>query len=235
MTRQVFVNHVGFDFAKPSMPCRFSIFFCGCKQPKSIHIRFLRAKVRILSDNKELFRKKIVSLPPPRGNKNETKTRDLYIYGTLWQLSSPFGQNLTKRNHDEVALVHQRMGYGEMYTPVGRNAVDTLADCKFTVKTNIVVQKDIDVYRAVVVGTVVALARPAQLTLYLLGTNKDIERRHLGLEVDSYIQERVLALEAPRLGLDERRHRHHHADTLPEQAHSLVKQKTSVAEIAAKT
>ena len=67
MTRQFVVNHVGFDFAKPSVPCRFSIFFCGCKQPKSIHIRFLRAKVRILSDNKELFRKKISLTPTPEG------------------------------------------------------------------------------------------------------------------------------------------------------------------------
>ena len=26
-------------------PCRFSIFYCGCKQPKSIHILFSVAKL----------------------------------------------------------------------------------------------------------------------------------------------------------------------------------------------
>ena len=27
--------------------CRFSIFYCGCKQPKSIHILKIAAKIRI--------------------------------------------------------------------------------------------------------------------------------------------------------------------------------------------
>ena len=31
--------------------CRFSIFFCGCKQPKSIHILISAAKVRLSVHN----------------------------------------------------------------------------------------------------------------------------------------------------------------------------------------
>ena len=31
--------------------CRFSIFFCGCKQPKSIHILNSAAKVRLSEHN----------------------------------------------------------------------------------------------------------------------------------------------------------------------------------------
>ena len=41
-------------------PCRFSIFYCGCKQPKSVHILKLRAKVRFFVETSAVFLPKLL-------------------------------------------------------------------------------------------------------------------------------------------------------------------------------
>ena len=44
--------------SKEALDCRFSIFYCGCKQPKSIHIFNSAAKVRTflqMTKEKSLF------------------------------------------------------------------------------------------------------------------------------------------------------------------------------------
>ena len=45
-------------------PCRFSIFYCGCKQPKSVHILKLRAKVRFFVETSAVFLPKLLWHPP---------------------------------------------------------------------------------------------------------------------------------------------------------------------------
>ena len=44
-------------------PCRFSIFYCGCKQPKSVHILKLRAKVRFFVETSAVFLPKLLWHP----------------------------------------------------------------------------------------------------------------------------------------------------------------------------
>ena len=44
-------------------PCRFSIFYCGCKQPKSVHILKLRAKVRFFVETSAVFLPKLLRRP----------------------------------------------------------------------------------------------------------------------------------------------------------------------------
>lgn len=92
--------------------------------------------------------------------------------------------NLAQRFHDEVALVHQRVG----------NVQVGLVDVQ------VVVEEYVDVDGTVVILPVGRLALAAQLPLYLLGGSEYLAGCERGAATHTGVKEPVGGVKAPRLG-----------------------------------
>lgn len=92
--------------------------------------------------------------------------------------------NLAQRFHDEVALVHQRVG----------NVQVGLVDVQ------VVVDEYVDVDGTVVILPVGRLALAAQLPLYLLGGGEHLAGCERGAAAHTGVEEPVGGVKAPRLG-----------------------------------
>lgn len=92
--------------------------------------------------------------------------------------------NLAQRFHDEVALVHQRVG----------NVQVGLVDVQ------VVVDEYVDVDGTVVILSVGRLALAAQLPLYLLGGGEHLAGCERGAATHAGVEKPVWGVKAPRLG-----------------------------------
>lgn len=80
----------------------------------------------------------------------------------------------------------------------------------------IIIEEDVDVYRAVSILTIGRLPCPAQFTLYLFRSLQHIAWGHPGVDADAGIEKLMFALEAPWCCLYKGRGALHRADTLPQ-------------------
>lgn len=101
------------------------------------------------------------------------------------------------------------------------------------VHTDVVIHKDVNVYRAVMITSVPAFHSAAHITLNGLSNGKNITRRKRCLHAYGGIDELIGRLKAPRSGADERRHAHDTPHTLADKPHGTPYGMNPVAEIRA--
>ena len=190
----------------------FSIFFCGCKQPKSIHIVFRlqryekMLRVATLGNQTFLLCAVAIGVAPcffamPLCRKCATvvaqkkegrhyvpdpamcfSSSDIARWLGLWLF------DFCQRDFDEVPFVYERMGEGEA----------------FSVYAQVVIPQQVNVDGAVVVYAVLCFFCASQFALYFLCFLKTFERGELGLHQAGRVDEGVFAVESPWGGFDER-------------------------------
>ena len=95
----------------------------------------------------------------------------------------------------------------------------------------VVVHQQVDVDGTVVIFAILRLPLASQLALNLLSGIEAFHGRKRRQHQAGCIQEGMLALEPPRLGLDERRNTLHRADTLLDKRDSTVQILSSITQI----
>lgn len=80
----------------------------------------------------------------------------------------------------------------------------------------IIIEEDVDVYRAVGILTIGRLLSPAQFTLYLFRSLQRLAWGHPGVDANAGIEKLMFALEAPWSRLYKGRGAFHRANTLPQ-------------------
>lgn len=80
----------------------------------------------------------------------------------------------------------------------------------------VIIEEDVDVYRAVSILTIGRLPCPAQFTLYLFRSLQHLAWGHPGVDADAGIEKLMFALEAPWCRFYKGRDAFHRADTLPQ-------------------
>lgn len=80
----------------------------------------------------------------------------------------------------------------------------------------VIIEEDVDVYRAVSILTIGRLPCPAQFTLYLFRSLQHFAWGHPGVDANAGIEKLMFALEAPWRCLYKGRDALYRADTLPQ-------------------
>lgn len=80
----------------------------------------------------------------------------------------------------------------------------------------VIIEENVDVYRAVSILTIGRLPCPTQFTLYLFRSFQHLAWGHPGVDADAGIEKLMFALEAPWCRLYKGRYAFHRADTLPQ-------------------
>lgn len=95
----------------------------------------------------------------------------------------------------------------------------------------VIIEEDVDVYRAVSILTIGRLPCPAQFTLYLFRSLQHFAWGHPGVDANAGIEKLMFALEAPWCRLHKGRGALYRADTLPQEGDGRLEQLPTVAKI----
>lgn len=99
----------------------------------------------------------------------------------------------------------------------------------------VIVEQQVDVDGAVGIMAANALMLSAELALYGLCGEQAVVRRERGHDLDAAIQELIWGREAPGLGLQKMRTRHHAADPQADERDGAFHSLVSLAQIGAET
>lgn len=95
----------------------------------------------------------------------------------------------------------------------------------------VIIEEDVDVYRAVSILTIGRLPCPAQFMLYLFRSLQHFAWGHPGVDANAGIEKLMFALEAPWCCLHKGRGALYRADTLPQEGDGRLEQLPTVAKI----